>query len=64
MLQLKSLTLACGRFAVAHTGDAIGRKLASIFQEFQIQSKMVNVVRDNTCEKSWKLVEISLTTLF
>jgi hypothetical protein len=46
-LQMTSLALACRRVRGAHTGDAIGRKLAASFKEFQIQSKVVNVVTDN-----------------
>ncbi len=46
-LKMVSAVLTCRRFKGAHTGQAIGEMLASIFLEFNITSKIQNVVTDN-----------------
>jgi hypothetical protein len=46
-LHMISSALACRCFTGWHTGDAIGRMLAKIFEEFGIAKKVQNVVTDN-----------------
>ena len=46
-LQMVSSALVCRRFKGEHTGTRIARLLAEIFQEFQIEAKIQNVVTDN-----------------
>lgn len=46
-LKIVSSALACRRFKGKHTGIEIDQKLASIPKEFNILSKVLNVVMDN-----------------
>jgi hypothetical protein len=46
-LAMVSSVLTCRRFKGSHTGQAIGEMLSSIFSEFNITSKIQNVVTDN-----------------
>jgi len=46
-LQMVSSALVCRRFKGEHTGAKIAHLLAGIFEEFQIDAKLQNVVTDN-----------------
>jgi len=43
-LMMVSSALACRHFKGTHTGEKIGQMLASVFAEFNIESKVQNVV--------------------
>lgn len=46
-LTMVSSALACRRFKGSHTGAEIGKMLAAVFKEFNIQCKVQNVITDN-----------------
>lgn len=63
-LKMVSSVLVCRRFKGSHTGKEIGKMLASIFSEFNIKTKIQNVVTDNAVNfaKAFKLFPQTTTS--